>query len=171
MLGSTLGYLLYNFHPAKTILGDAGAYFLGFIIAVISILGYKGTMLTSLIVPLLVLAIPILDTLFAILRRLLLKKSIASADKDHLHHQFLKITNSQIKTVLIIYAIAVLFSIASIFYALGNAEKGMIIYIVLLILVMLFVLETGIISEKMSNKVKELEKRGLNKLKRKKKKR
>ena len=167
MLGSTLGYLLYNFHPSKVILGDAGAYFLGFIIAVISILGYKGTMLTSLIVPLLVLAIPILDTLFAIIRRLLLRKSIATADKEHLHHQFLKITHSQVKTVLIIYGIAALFSIASIFYALGDPEKGKILYIVLLILVMFFILHTGIISEKMSNKVKELEKKGINKIKRK----
>ena len=169
MLGSTLGYLLHNFHPAKVMLGDAGAYFLGFIISIISILGYKGTMLTSLIVPILILAVPILDTLFAIIRRILLKKSIATADKDHFHHQFLKITNSQIKTVLIIYGIASLFSIASIFYALGDPEKGMVIYMILLVFVLLFVLHTGIISEKMSTKVKELEKKGLKKIKRKQK--
>ena len=170
MLGSTLGYLLYNFHPAKTILGDAGAYFLGFIIAVISILGYKGTMLTSLVVPILVLAVPILDTLFAIIRRLLKGQPPFKADKEHFHHQFLKITNSQIKTVLIIYAIGALFSVASIIYAIGDPSKGIMIYIILLLLVILFVLHTGIISEKMSIKVKEFEKRSLNKIKRKEKK-
>lgn len=171
MLGSTLGYLIYNFHPAKTILGDAGAYFLGFIIAVISILGYKGTMLTSLIVPVLILAVPILDTFFAIIRRLLKGQAPFQADKEHFHHQFLKITNSQVKTVLIIYAIGALFSVASIIYALGDPGKGIIIYVVLLVLVMLFILHTGIISEKMSTKVKEFEKRSLNKIKGKEKKR
>ena len=70
MLGATLGFLLHNFYPAKIFCGDC-AMFLGFIIAVISLLEFKGPALTSLFVPLIILGIPILDTLFAIIRRML----------------------------------------------------------------------------------------------------
>lgn len=165
MLGSCLGHLLHNFYPAKTFLGDAGAYFIGFIISIISLLGFKGTMMTSLLVPLLVLMIPILDTLFAILRRLIKRKSIAEADKEHLHHQFLKLTNSQLKTVLIIYAIDALFSATSIFYAINDSQKATFLYIVLLIMVIYFVLHTSIISERVSRKVIEFEKSNLKRIK------
>ena len=164
MLGATLGYLVHNFHPAKTFLGDAGAYFLGFIISIISLLGFKGTMVTSLIVPLLVLTIPILDTIFAILRRIIKKQSIAEADKEHFHHQFLKLTNSQVKTVLLIYGIDALFSAASILYAMNASKEASIIYIILLAMVIWFVLHTSIISEKMSKKVLAFEKSNLKRL-------
>lgn len=66
MLGSTAGFLVHNFYPAKLFAGESGSAFMGFTIAIISLLGYKGTLLTSLLVPLLILAVPILDTLFAI---------------------------------------------------------------------------------------------------------
>lgn len=163
MLGACFGFLVHNFHPAKLFAGEAGSSFMGFTIAVISLLGYKGTLLTSVVVPIIILAIPILDTLFAILRRLLKKKPIFEADKEHLHHQFLKMNFSQRGTVLVIYAIDILFSLASIFYALRDPIKGMIIYFVLLLLVIWFVLHTSIISEKMSNKIKDFEKKRIKK--------
>ena len=130
---------------------------MGFIISIISLLGYKGTLLTSMIVPILILAVPILDTLFAIVRRLLKRKPIFEADKEHLHHQFLKRHLSQRRTVLIIYAIDILFSIASILYVLKNPKYGMILYFILLAIVLWLVLHTSIISEKMENKVKHVE--------------
>ena len=71
MLGSTLGFLVHNFYPAKIFAGDTGSMFMGFIIAVIALLGFKNVTMTSLIIPLLILGIPILDTLFAIFRRIL----------------------------------------------------------------------------------------------------
>ena len=71
MLGSTLGFLVHNFNPAKIFMGDSGSMFLGYIIAVIALLGFKNITLTSFLVPMLLLAIPIMDTLFAILRRLI----------------------------------------------------------------------------------------------------
>ena len=89
MLGATLGFLLYNFHPAKIFAGDCSTFF-GFIISIISLLEFKGPALTSFFVPIAILAIPILDTLFAILRRLVNHKPISMPDKNHLHHQFLK---------------------------------------------------------------------------------
>ena len=157
MLGATLGFLVHNFYPAELFAGEAGSSFMGFTIAVISLLGYKGTLLTSVLVPILILSIPILDTLFAILRRLIKKKPIFEADKEHFHHQFLKMHFSQRVTVIFIYVIDILFSLASIFYALHDPYKGMVIYFILLILVIWFVLHTSIISEKVSNKVKTIE--------------
>lgn len=151
MLGSTLGFLIHNFYPAKIFAGDSGALFLGFIISIISLLGFKGTALTSVFVPLLILAVPILDTLFAILRRLLKHKRISDADKQHLHHQLLGMKFSHRTTVLIIYGVNILFAIASIFYTLGSKVNIYVrygIYIVLLILVFWFINKTNIITEK-----------------------
>ena len=71
MLGSTLGFLVYNFNPASIFMGDTGSMFLGFMISVIALLGYKGTTVTSLIVPIIILLLPILDTIFAIIRRII----------------------------------------------------------------------------------------------------
>ena len=151
MLGSTLGFLVHNFYPAKIFLGDSGALFLGFIISVISLLGFKGTILTSVFVPLLILAVPILDTLFAILRRLFHHKKISDADKLHLHHQLLGMRFSHRNTVLIIYGVNILFAIASIFFLLGseiNLYVRIGTYVILLILVFWFVNKTNIITEK-----------------------
>lgn len=163
MLGATMGFLVHNFNPARLFAGEAGSSFMGFIISVISLLGYKGTLVTSFLVPIIILGVPILDTLFAILRRTLKGKPIFEADKEHLHHQFLKMNFSQRGTVLVIYAIDLLFSLASIFYALQDPFKGMIIYLVLLALVIWFVLHTSIISEKVSNRVKKFEEKHIKK--------
>ena len=82
MLGATLGYLVHNFPPASIYQGDAGSTFLGLMIAVICLIGFKTTTITSLVIPILILAVPILDTLFAILRRLLKHKRISDADNN-----------------------------------------------------------------------------------------
>ena len=160
MLGATLGFLVHNFSPAKIFAGDTGSMFMGFIISVVALLGFKGTMITSLIVPLLILAIPILDTLFAIIRRILKRQPIFQADKEHMHHQFLKMNCTPRTTVLIVYAINILFSLASVFYVLKDRQKGTIIYIILFFMVLAFVLNTSIISDNVSSKVRTLEKRG-----------
>lgn len=147
MLGSTLGFLFHNFYPATIFAGDS-ATFMGFIIAVISMLEFKGPALTSFFVPILILAIPILDTLFAIIRRSLKGKPIFSADREHLHHQLLGMNFSQRTTVLIIYAIDIFFSTATILYTIGDPEIGKILYIILFIIIVWFVFHTSIISDK-----------------------
>lgn len=154
MLGSTLGFLLHNFHPAKIFLGDTGSMFLGFIISVIALLGFKNVTLTSFIIPILILAVPILDTIFAILRRIVNKKPISQADKQHLHHQLLKMNFSHTTTVLIIYYINMLFAFASIVYVLKDAQLGIILYIILLTIVLWFVITTNIIVNKENRKRK-----------------
>lgn len=145
MLGSTLGFLVHNFNPAKIFAGDSGSMFEGFIIAVISLLGFKNVMMSSLIIPLLILAIPILDTLFAIIRRSLKGESISKADKFHIHHQLLNRNFSQRATVLIIYFINLLFAFASIVYVLKDQLLGYIIYGILLIIIILFVAKTNVV--------------------------
>lgn len=163
MLGSTLGFLIHNFYPAKIFAGDC-SMFMGFTIAIISLLGFKGTMLTSLFVPITILAIPILDTFFAIVRRALKRQPIFAADKQHLHHQLLGMNFSHRTTVLIIYVINILFALASLFYTLKDPQIGVIIYVVLFILVVWFVMHTSIISEKSATKIKAMEKKVKNKL-------
>lgn len=145
MLGSTLGFLVHNFYPAKIFMGDSGSMFLGFIISVIALLGFKNVTMTSLIIPLLVLAIPILDTLFAIVRRLLKGESISTPDKFHIHHQLLNRNFSQRTTVLIIYIVDLLLAFASIVYFLKDRVLGYFIYGLLLIIFILFVLKTNVV--------------------------
>lgn len=157
MLGATLGFLLHNFNPASIFMGDSGSLFLGFMISVIALLGFKATTLTSLIVPLCILAIPILDTVLAIFRRLLKGESIGAPDKEHFHHQLLKMKFGTKITVLIIYAINMLFSAISIFYVLGDNELAIGIYIVLMIALLFLVLKTDILFDHHKKK-KEQEK-------------
>ncbi len=153
MLGSTLGFLLHNFYPAKIFAGDC-ATFMGFIISIITLLEFKGPALTSFFVPLLILGIPILDTTFAIIRRVLKKKPIFSADKQHLHHQLLGMNFSQRTTVLIIYGMNILFAIASILYTIKDPLLGQILYIIIFSIVLWFVLHTSIITEQPKKKAK-----------------
>ena len=159
MLGSTLGFLYHNFYPAKIFSGDSGSMFQGFMIAVISLLGFKTATLVSLIVPILILGIPILDTLFAIIRRLLKKQPIFVPDKAHLHHQLLNLGLSHRGTVLAIYAMNILFATASIIYFLKNKVLGKYFYITIFILIIWIITRTSIISErknpKNENKPKE----------------
>lgn len=147
MIGSCLGFLVYNFAPASIFMGDAGSMFLGFIISIIALLGFKTATITSLIIPLLLLFEPILDTALAILRRIIKGESVSAADRQHLHHQFLKRTKSVRKSVLIMYGINILFATVSIFYTLGDKKISMLLYGCLLILFIILVLKTDILFE------------------------
>jgi len=156
MIGACLGFLIFNFNPAKIFMGEIGSMFLGFMIAVVCLLGFKAVTLTSLVVPMLILAIPILDTLFAILRRIIHHKPIYEADKQHLHHQLLNKKFSQKTTVLIIYAVSILFSSASIFYVLKDRKIGAIIYVILVLLITWVVLTTNIVTDNAKLNLKKI---------------
>ncbi len=147
MLGSTLGFLVHNFYPASIFAGDC-ATFMGFIISIITLLEFKGPALIGFFVPLTIIAIPILDTLCAIIRRLLKGQPPFQADRQHLHHQLLGMNFSHRNTVLIIYGINILFACASLFYTIIDQKIGQIIYVVLFFLVIWFVLHTSIITDK-----------------------
>lgn len=147
MLGATLGFLPFNFPPAKIFMGDTGSLFLGYMISIIALLGFKITTVTSLIVPLCILAIPIFDTALAIFRRLLKHQNIGMADKEHFHHQLLKLRYSPTASILIIYFIDILFASVSIFYVLGDNKMAIAIYAILMIMLLFVVLNTDILYE------------------------
>ena len=110
LAGGIVGFLPYNFNPAKTFIGDTGSNFLGFSLAVISILGVAKTYTAIVIIaPLIVLGLPIFDTTFAIVRRIVKGKSIKAVfapDKGHLHHKLMEKGYSQKQAVLILYGIS-----------------------------------------------------------------
>ena len=152
MAGATLGFLVHNFPPASIFLGDTGSYFLGYIISIIALLGYKATTLTSIVIPLAILAIPIFDTASAIIRRLLKHKNpFTNPDREHLHHQLLKMKFSPRVTILIIYSITILFSIVSILFVLHNQKVSILIYVILMIILLIIVMKTDILFEHKKN--------------------
>ncbi len=109
LAGSAVGFLPYNFNPAKVFMGDTGALFLGLVLSAISIDGaLKGATAITVVVPILALGVPIFDTAFAILRRMIHRKPIMEADKGHLHHRLLSSGLNQKKAVLSMYLISAL---------------------------------------------------------------
>jgi len=104
LLGACLGFLRYNFNPASIFMGDSGALFLGFVLACIALLGVmKSVAAITLVVPLLIVGVPIFDTLSTIIRRSRHGQPIQAADKGHIHHRLLGRGFNQRQTVLIIY--------------------------------------------------------------------
>ncbi|CAM2932673.1 MraY family glycosyltransferase [Paenibacillus sediminis] len=114
LLGGIIGFLFFNFHPAKIFMGDSGSLFLGFSLAMLSMLGFKQIAIVSLITPLIIIGVPLSDTFFAIVRRWMQKKPIFSPDKGHLHHRLREIGFSHRQTVLIIYGIAAFFGVLAV---------------------------------------------------------
>ncbi|KUP05722.1 hypothetical protein Q73_12955 [Bacillus coahuilensis m2-6] len=146
LIGGILGFLPYNFFPAKIFLGDTGSLFLGYCISVISIMGlYKSVTLFSLFLPIMVLAIPISDTLFAILRRLINKQKISEADKSHIHHKLLDFGFSQRKTVITIYLISAFFGLAAIVLSNSTIWFSTIVLIILAVFIQLIAEFIGLI--------------------------
>lgn len=115
MAGALVGFLPFNFSPAKTFIGDTGSNFIGFSLAVISILGVAKTYTAAVIVlPIIALGLPIFDTIWAIVRRLVKGKSIKAifkADRGHLHHRIVRSGFNQKQAVLIMYGISATFGI------------------------------------------------------------
>lgn len=109
LLGGIIGFLFYNFHPAKIFMGDSGSLFLGFCLAMLSMISFKQVTLVSFVIPLLIIGVPLSDTFFAIIRRLVNKKPIFAPDKGHLHHRLQDLGFSHRKTVLMIWGIAAIF--------------------------------------------------------------
>lgn len=104
VIGATLGFLIFNFYPAKVFLGDSGSMFLGFLLAGITIIGALKTAATlSIFIPVIVIGIPIFDAIYAIVRRIKAGLPVSKPDKDHLHHRLLSYGFSHQQVVLILY--------------------------------------------------------------------
>ncbi len=118
LAGACIGFLPFNFHPAKTFMGDGGSQLLGFSIAALSVLGtVKSATVVAVVIPVLVLGLPIIDTAMAIIRRTLRHQSIASADKEHLHHRILRAGFGQRRAVLLMYSVSGIMGITAILYS------------------------------------------------------
>lgn len=147
--GSCLGFLPFNFNPAKIFMGDTGALFLGFMLAAISIEGVMKSVATiAVIVPILILGVPIFDTTFAIFRRLLNGQSIMAADKGHLHHRLLNKGFSQKKTVLILYGISSVFGLFAVLIAKANSRQAVYLSVALFVGSVLAAIKIGLFEKK-----------------------
>lgn len=146
LAGAILGFLVYNTHPASIFMGDCGALFLGFFISAISLMGFKSSTFITLGFPILLLAVPIIDTISAFLRRLLSKKSFAEADKNHLHHQLMRRFGHR-NSVLIIYMITIGFGVGAYLYILDKT-MGLIVIAILFVGLELFIEKSRMISDK-----------------------
>jgi UDP-GlcNAc:undecaprenyl-phosphate GlcNAc-1-phosphate transferase len=142
LLGSIIGFLFFNFHPAKIFMGDTGSLFLGFSLAMLSMLGFKQIAIVSFITPLIIIGVPLSDTFFAIIRRKLQKKPIFSPDKGHLHHCLRELGFSHRQTVLIIYGIAAFFGVLAVIQSSAALnEANWVTFVV--ICIMMFFLQIG----------------------------
>ncbi len=126
LAGAVLGFLFYNFNPARIFMGDAGSYFLGFVLALCSISGplQKASAAVSIVVPIVALGVPIVDTMLAVLRRVLEKRSIFSPDRGHIHHRLIDMGITHRRAVLIIYGVSVAMSVGAIGIALGRSWQA-----------------------------------------------
>ncbi|TFB24392.1 undecaprenyl/decaprenyl-phosphate alpha-N-acetylglucosaminyl 1-phosphate transferase [Filobacillus milosensis] len=147
LLGSTVGFLFYNFYPAKIFMGDTGALFLGYMIGVFSLLGFKNVTVFSFIIPVIILGVPISDTIFAMIRRKLQGLPISAPDKNHLHHRLLQIGFSHPVTVLLIYVLSGIFSLAAVLFTKATMWGSLLLTLVLFLIVELVVELTGLISK------------------------
>ena len=147
LLGAIIGFLFFNFYPAKIFMGDSGALFLGFMLAAMSILGFKYVTLFAFIMPILILGVPISDTFFAIIRRMANNKPISEADNHHLHHRLLQLGLSHRQTVIVIYGVSMLFGISAIIFNQATLWGAALIVGFLLLFLELAVEAIGLVSK------------------------
>ncbi len=115
LAGGCLGFLPYNFNPAKIFMGDTGSTFLGYILSIVCVQGlFKGYVVISFIIPFLILGLPLFDTGFAIIRRIWNKKPIMAPDRGHLHHKLMDMGFSQKQTVAILYIITSILALSAV---------------------------------------------------------
>src|SRR5699024_7704380 len=124
---STAGFLRYNFFPAKIFMGDTGALFLGYMISVLALLGFKNVTVISFIIPIFILGVPISDTLIAMVRRYINKMPLSSPDSAHLHHRLIKAGFTHKQTVSLIYALGMMFSTAAILFSMSTVWGAILI--------------------------------------------
>lgn len=134
LIGATLGFLPFNFNPAKTFMGDTGANFLGFTLSTVSIMGMsKGYSVSSILIPIIILGVPIFDMLFVLFTRAVKGIKMTTPDKRHVHHRLLNSGFSHKKSVLILYALTSVFGIVAIITIKTRIIYGLILLAIVLI--------------------------------------
>ena len=146
LAGSAIGFLRYNMNPARVFMGDTGSMFLGYVLAAVSIIGaVKSAATIALIVPIVALGLPILDTAFAILRRKLSGEPIFKPDKGHLHHRLLAMGLTQKQAVWLMYGISCCLGISAFLLTEVSVLVGCGIVAVLLVLAVFGARKIGVL--------------------------
>lgn len=142
--GAALGFLPYNFNPAKIFMGDSGSQLLGFAIAAFSITGVvKSATVVVLVIPALVLGLPVFDTAFAIVRRVIKGKPISMGDKEHLHHRIMKAGFGQRRAVMLMYCISGIMGIVAVLYSRDLMVECFGLLLIAAILIYVLLSDTG----------------------------
>ena len=132
LAGTLIGFLRYNFNPASIFMGDSGSYFLGYCLAALSIAGsIKGQATTAMLIPVIALGVPLIDTLWAPVRRFVVGRNMFQADQGHLHHRLVRIGFTHRRAVLLIYAVTIILGIGAIGLVHAQSDMAALILFVL----------------------------------------
>lgn len=147
LVAAIAGFLPYNYNPAIIYLGDTGALFIGFMIGVLSLQGLKNSTAVAVVTPMIILGVPLTDTVVAIIRRTLSGQKFYEADRMHLHHRLLSMGLTHRGTVLVIYAISFVFSLISLLLNVSSRLGGVLLMIALILGVLILSEMVGIFGE------------------------
>jgi UDP-GlcNAc:undecaprenyl-phosphate/decaprenyl-phosphate GlcNAc-1-phosphate transferase len=152
LAGSTLGFLNFNFYPARIFMGDSGALFCGFVLASIAVTGVLKTLTMTMLLPVVILTVPILDITYSVLRRLWRFQNPFEADADHLHHKLLKLGFSQIRTTIAFYVLCIIGGIISCIY-IGHLNEYLLALGAVILFSSLLVIATRYFSAKNERRI------------------
>jgi UDP-GlcNAc:undecaprenyl-phosphate GlcNAc-1-phosphate transferase len=126
--GATLGFLRYNFNPASIFMGDSGSYFLGYVLAALSVLGsIKSQAAVAILIPIIALGFPLMEAVFAPIRRFMIGERLFKADKEHFHHRLLRFGLTHRRAVLLLYGVTICFGALSLFVVHARDDRAALI--------------------------------------------
>jgi UDP-GlcNAc:undecaprenyl-phosphate GlcNAc-1-phosphate transferase len=144
LVGACLGFLRYNFNPASIFMGDGGSYFLGFMLASLSILGsIKSQATVAILIPIIALGLPLVDTIIAPVRRFVMGRQLFQADKSHIHHKLLRLGFSQRGAVLLLYGANIVLGLFAVLLVNAQDRNAALILLVLAVCVIAGIRKLG----------------------------
>jgi len=146
LVGALLGFLPFNFYPARIFLGDTGALFIGYSLSLIALEGHRKTALLTFIVPLLALAVPILDVVVSVIRRWRAGKPIFSADRFHMHHRLLRAEGSQRAAVLALYLLTTCFCMIAVSFTRLRGTWAVVLLLAVTVLTIRLLRNLGVLT-------------------------
>ncbi|HZK18703.1 MAG TPA: MraY family glycosyltransferase [Clostridia bacterium] len=153
LAASLLGFLKYNFNPARIFLGDSGSMMLGFTLSALSVMGLaKSATVISLIIPIIILGVPLFDVALAVVRRFFNRQPIFAADKDHVHHRLLAAGMGHRKAVVAIYCVSIVLGLSAFILTLVTTNQAMLLLVALSLVILFIANKAGIIGKKVKGK-------------------
>lgn len=147
LAGAVLGFLVFNFHPAKIFMGDTGSMFLGFVLAVVTVeTSHKGRVAVAMLTPVLALGLPILDTLLALARRAWFGQSLFAGDRQHIHHRLLASGLSHRNTVLVMYGFSAIFAILALGVGFNRDWTDQLLFFLSLVTAAILLRQIGVLA-------------------------